>query len=108
MDCGMMNGIGSRIFFLGGRAMSAARRRTIGCSSTRFSIAIGRAFPGRFGGPFWFVEKHAPKRYGSTSGCPLNLHGLRRTDTLRTLVVTLSLEPLADSAHWRRVCSPRL
>ncbi len=72
--------------FLPGReGMSAARRRTIGFSSTRFSIAIGRAFPGRFGGPFWFVEKHAPKRYGSTSGCPLNLHGLRRTDTLRTL-----------------------
>ena len=46
MDCGMMSGIGSRIFFPGVRGMSAARRQTIGFSSARFSIAIGRAFPG--------------------------------------------------------------
>jgi NAD(P)-dependent dehydrogenase (short-subunit alcohol dehydrogenase family) len=46
MDCGMMSGIGLRIFFPGVRGMSAVRRQTIGSSPRRFSIAIGRAFPG--------------------------------------------------------------
>ena len=45
MDCGMMSGIGSRIFFLGVRAMSAVRHRTIDCSSTQsLSLSCGHLF----------------------------------------------------------------
>jgi hypothetical protein len=54
-----MSGIGSRIFFLGVRAMSAVRHRTIGCSSTRsLSLSDGHSLA-RFAA-HWFVEKHAP------------------------------------------------
>src|SRR5436190_23444237 len=46
LDCATTTGFGSRTFCLGVKDTWVARRKRIGCSSKRFSTALGPGVPG--------------------------------------------------------------